>query len=69
LALVTWVALKPICEHLGLDPASQRLKVQADLAFADRWRVIPLPWEEVEVWLIILLIVGPAWWFWLGTRR
>jgi hypothetical protein len=26
-------------------------------------------WEEVEAWLIILLIVGPIWWFWLGTRQ
>jgi hypothetical protein len=26
-------------------------------------------WEEVKVWLIILLIVGSAWWFWRGTRK
>jgi len=26
-------------------------------------------WEEVEAWLIILLIVGSVLWFWLGMRK
>ena len=24
---------------------------------------------EVEVWGGLLLLVGSAWWFWLGTRK
>ena len=26
-------------------------------------------WEEIEVWFIVLTIVGTAWWVWLGTRK
>lgn len=27
------------------------------------------PWEELEVWFMVLTIVGTAWWVWLGARK
>ena len=39
----TMVVITPICDHLGIDPKTQRERIQFDPVFAERWGLIPLP--------------------------
>jgi len=41
-----WISVKRICENIGVDPRSQRIKIQSDSRF--RWGDITLPSEGGE---------------------